>query len=132
MIVEYILKNSVSLTRFIGVGLFTFFLNNLLFYCFYSLLGMEYRFAITIAYWLVVIVHFYLNRSFTFSKLAGRSVAEAVPRYAVLLLVNYCISLGSALFVFDLIHANPFYAIPIATFFTASTSFFAMNHFVFF
>jgi hypothetical protein len=132
MILNYILKNKAPLAKFVGVGLFTFFFNNFLFYCFYSVLGLEYRLAITLAYWLIVIMHFYLNRNFTFSSLKGRTIGAAVPRYAILLMINYCISLLSAFLVVEILHISPFYAIPIATFFTASTSFIAMNHFVFY
>jgi putative flippase GtrA len=129
-ILRYATTHRWQIIRFGLVGLTTLALNYLLVWIFFARLELNYRVAVTCAYVLTVITHFFLNRSFTYQQ-KNRSVAPHTARYSVMLLVNYLIMLAVVSATVDLIGLTPYHGIIFSVSFTAFSSFFLMKYFVF-
>ena len=96
-----------------------------------SKLGLNYKYSITIAYFLTVAVHFYLNRFFTYSRFGGVKLTKDLGRYAVMLTVNYGLTISIVTFTVEVLGISPYFGILLSTMVNGFTSFVMMNHFVF-
>jgi putative flippase GtrA len=130
MILSYATTHRWQIMRFGLVGVTTFALNFFVVWLLFGKLELNYRMAVTCAYFLTVIVHFFLNRSFTYQK-KNESVTPDTARYIVMLLINYLITLTVVSTTVDLIGLTPYYGIIFSVMFTAFSSFFLMKYFVF-
>lgn len=127
---RYISCHRLQLVRFGIVGVATFALNFFLVWLFYGRVGLGYQLAVTYAYFITVVAHFTLNRSFTYG-IAGGSAIPDTAKYGMMLLINYLITLSVATVTVELLRLTPYYGIVFATLATAFSSFLLMKHFVF-
>lgn len=129
-ITYYIAAHRWQLFRFFVVGVATFALNFCLVWLFYGKAKLDYRIAVSCAYLVTVIVHFLLNRSFTYGQKGG-SIAPDTVKYGIMLIVNYMLTLSITSATVELAKLTPYYGIVFATGATAFSSFLLMKHFVF-
>ena len=127
---SYFVRHRWELLRFIIVGLVTFALNFFLVWLFYGKAALDYRMAVSYAYFITVVTHFILNRSFTYRHKAG-SVVPVTAKYCAMLFVNYGLTLSITTATVELLRLTPYYGIVFSTFATALSSFLLMKHFVF-
>jgi putative flippase GtrA len=113
------------------VGVATFAINNLFFWIFNSYLNLNYQLSITFSYFLTVASHFLLNHFFTYSGQADKGILGAFPKYLLMLVLNYLITLSVVSTTVELLGLSPYFGIVFSTAATAMTSFLVMNHFVF-
>lgn len=128
---SYIRFHRWQLFRFGIVGLATFVLNFFLVWLFYGKARLDYRIAVSCAYMITVVAHFFLNRSFTYGQ-EGGSVVPDTAKYGIMLMANYLITLSVTTATVELFGLTPYYGIVFSTFATAFSSFLLMKHFVFF
>lgn len=127
---SYITLHRWQLFRFFIVGVTTFALNFCLVWLFYGKAALDYRIAVSCAYFITVVAHFILNRSFTYGQKGG-SIAPDTLKYCIMLLANYLITLSITTATVELAKLTPYYGIIFSTFATAFSSFLLMKHFVF-
>lgn len=127
---SYIVQHRWQLLRFFIVGAATFALNFCLVWLFYGKALLDYRIAVSCAYFITVIAHFLLNRSFTYGQKGG-SIAPDTAKYCIMLVANYLITLSITTATVELAKLTPYYGIVFATMATAFSSFLLMKHFVF-
>ena len=127
---KYLNKNSNFILRFILVGCVTFCLNICLTWVFYDGLNIDYKIAISIAYGFTVVMHFSLNKFFTFNS-AKHSIVNDGIRYALMLLVNYLVTLVLSIIFVGMFGLSPYLSIMISTIVIASSSFLLMRHLIF-
>ena len=120
-----------SLLKFFFTGICIYLIHNLFFYFFYRLLNFRYELSITFAYILTAIVHFTLNRNYTFRQTTKKGVSYSIPRYLFLLLINYVVTIIVITVCVELLNLNPYFGIFFSTSTTVVLNFFLMNHFVF-
>lgn len=96
----------------------------------FNLLQVDHLASGTIAYVMTVVAHFFLNRTFTFSA-THRVSGPQIGRYALLLGLNYVVTMGCISVSTDLLGLAPQLGIVCALLVTALISFFVMKHFVF-
>lgn len=82
----------MSFSKFGSIGAVTAAIYFLLMWVSESILGFNYIAAISIAYVLSTIFHYFANRRFTFSAVEGRQVQQLM-RYMVMWGLNYLITL---------------------------------------
>lgn len=128
---NYLKNNRSYIIRFILVGLVTFSINNLFFWFFNGYLQFNYQLSITFSYFLTVASHFCLNNFFTFSGQVEKVILAALPRYLLMLGLNYSITLSVVALTVELIGISPYFGIVFSSAATAISSFLVMNHFVF-
>ncbi len=93
MILSYINHHRWQLIRFCIVGLATFALNYFLVWLLYGKAELDYRIAVTCAYFITVMIHFMLNRSFTYRHKGG-AVFPETTKYLMVLFANYLITIS--------------------------------------
>jgi putative flippase GtrA len=120
-----------SLLKFFFTGICVYLIHNLFFYFFNRLLNFRYELSITFAYILTAIVHFTLNRNFTFRQKTREGINYSIPRYLFLLLINYVVTIIVITLCVELLNLNPYFGIFFSTGTTVVLNFFLMNHFVF-
>lgn len=126
----YIRSHGWQLVRFIIVGLATFALNIFLVWLFYGKAGIDYRLAATYAYFITVVVHFILNRSFTYRQ-EGSTLFPDTVKYCLMLFSNYIITLSVTTVTVELFLLTPYHGTIFSTFITAFSSFLLMKYYVF-
>jgi putative flippase GtrA len=119
-----------QLVRFIIVGLVAFLLYFILIYIFYGKFALDYRMAATYAYFITVIVHFTLNRKFTYNQ-KSNSIFPDSAKYCIMLTANYLITLAVTTGTVELLMLTPYHGAIISSFATALSSFLLMKYFVF-
>lgn len=77
---------------FLTVGAVTALIHFSVFAGLLNIFHFDYRVAITLAYFLAVTFHFNANRYFTF-KNTDETIGQQLPRYAVMVFINYLITL---------------------------------------
>ena len=126
----YIRSHGSQLVRFIIVGLATFALNIFLVWLFYGKAGIDYRLAATYAYFITVVVHFILNRSFTYRH-EGKLLPSDIVKYCLMLFSNYVITLSVTTVTVEFFLLTPYHGTIFSTFITAFSSFLLMKYYVF-
>lgn len=129
-IFTYINDSLFTGLRFVLIGIVTFGINNGLFLLSFGYLKFDYNFSVSLSYFITVACHFYLNKNIAFQANEVRTLI-AFPKYLMLLLLNYMITLSCMFLVVEVFHLSPYFGIPASTVLTLFTSFFIMNHFVF-
>jgi putative flippase GtrA len=130
LILRGIKNNYKYLIRFVMVGIFTFLLNMTLVWFFYGFFSVQYQWSITHAYVLTTCVHFILNKTFTFGH-GMRSISGHGLKYAVMLIINYLLTLGITTLMVDVFQTTPYVGIVVSTMCVAFSSFGLMRYFVF-
>jgi putative flippase GtrA len=128
--ITYLTRHKWQLLRFAIVGIVTFTINFSMVWVFYGKAKLDYRIAVSFAYILTVITHFYMNRSFTFRQESDNAVFD-VAKYSMLPMLNYVITLSVNTFTVEFLRLTPYFGIIFSTFFTSISSFIVMKHFVF-
>lgn len=126
----YIRSHLREIIKFCIVGVATLLLNCGLVWLFYGKAALDYRFAVTYAYFITVVAHFMLNRSFTYGRKGG-GVAFDTVRYTTMLLCNYFITLFVTTMAVEVLGLLPYFGVLFSVFVTAFSSFLLMKHFVF-
>lgn len=76
----------------------------------WKMLHLNYQVAISISYIVSVILYFFANKKFTF-KNSGNTMAQQVPRYLFLLLINYLVTLTVMHITVELLSFPPYIGI---------------------
>ncbi len=128
--IAYFSRDRALITRFGLVGIITFALNYSLVWLFYGVAALDYRIAVSIAYVLVVVVHFLLSRTFTY-KAHSSPVLDHVGKYLGMLISNYFLTLIITICTVELCGLAPYWGVVFATIANAASSFIVMKRFVF-
>ena len=127
----YYIKNNIKqIILFTIIGLITFALNFILIFFTNEVLELNYKVAISISYFITVLFHFNLHRIYTFRG-HDSSVIKHGFRYLIMLFINYCITLVTAIIVVDFSGIKPYYSILFSVPLTAFSSFIIMKYLVF-
>lgn len=124
------LFNCHKLFRFVIVGVLTFVVNVIVFKFFYTFLEFSSDFAISVAYFLQLIAHYVLSKIFTF-RAGGIKHIRCLPRYVLMVIVNYLLTVSNLSIVETFMHIDPVYSIFLSACTNAVSSFLIMNNFVF-
>jgi putative flippase GtrA len=116
--------------RFSAIGFIILCFNYLSFEMCYSLLRLNYRIAVSIAYLFSIVLHFFLNKQFTFQMQHHVSKAYVI-RYLMMLGVNYIAVMLLTHFIVANLHQTPRFVYIISPFITSIISFSMMKFFVF-
>ena len=90
-----------SLTAGIYISLFTLLL---------KALNGNYQIAVSISYVVAVVLHFTANRKFTF-KSRTNMLSQQLPRYLIMLVINYFITLTFMHVAIEVCHLPPYLGI---------------------
>jgi len=131
MIFNYFMCNRAYILRFLVVGLTTFGINNLFFWIFNGYLRFNYQISISFSYFLTVVSHFLLHHFFTYGGRVDKEIYGALPRYFLMLTLNYLITFTIVSLTIELLALSPYFGIIFSTMATAISSFLLMNHYVF-
>ena len=93
-------------------------------------MGLDYRIAVSVAYFVAVCFHFAANRRFTF-RAHGDPTGGQVARYVVLLAVNYVLMLGVVTFAVEVLRWSPYVAVLLGAAATAGVGFLLARYWVF-
>ncbi|NLW34464.1 MAG: GtrA family protein [Syntrophorhabdus aromaticivorans] len=129
-LIAYFSQNSTLIARFGLVGIITFALNYFLVWLFYGVAALDYRVAVSMAYVCAVVVHFLLNRAFTY-RVHGSSILGHISKYTGLLIFNYSLTIIVTVCTVELYGLAPYWGVAFATMVSAVSSFIAMKYFVF-
>lgn len=129
-VLNYLIEHRVQIVKFISVGILTFGIYFLTFHVFFGVCSWNYRLAVSLAYIITVVSHFWMNRIFTFNA-NEQQIVNNLGRYLFMLAINYAITLTIMGLVVDLAGLSPYLGIVASTATTASSSFFLMKYFVF-
>lgn len=116
--------------RFATVGIVTFGINFAAFSLLFGLMHAHYRVAVSLAFAVTVVCHFFLNKTFTFDARAHK-VRSSAPRYGALLALNYGIAMAASWLTVEVAGASPYLAVVASTAGTSLSSFLSMKYFVF-
>ena len=129
--ISYAIKNRDLIVRFGLVGITTFIINYFFVWLFYGVLVLDYRIAISIAFIITVIIHFVLNRTFTYKATTNSLITHHIWKYGIMLTINYTTNLLIAIIAVGMCGLTPYFAVIFATIIIASSNFFLMKYFVF-
>ena len=116
--------------RFLLVGGLTFVVYYTSLYLLHTGIGMRYPLAVAISYSLAVTLHFFTNRSFTFSVRRGLW-SQQLRRYTLTAFVNYCVQILVIRGLFGMIGLGFYLSAGIAVATTTLTGFVLLNNWVF-
>ena len=105
---KLLIKNQ-SIIKFGIVGGLTAVLYFSLFALFWRILELHYQIAISLAYFISVTFYFLANRKFTFQSTGNTS--RQLPRYGLLLLINYFVTLIVMHITVELFSFLPYFGI---------------------
>lgn len=126
---NYLKRNRQQLARYFLVTLFIFLFSLILFYIFYSALGISYQLAVSFVYVATVACHFSLHRSYTFGA-SMQNFYLNFAQYSALLLINYLLTLLVSWLVLYF-HLSPYLTFCISPLVTAFSSFLFLKYLVF-
>ncbi len=104
---------------------------NLGFFCLlWKFAGVNYTLAVSIAYFLSVIVHFFANRGIAFEG-RNKHFIRQMPRYLTMIFINYCITVMITRFVVEVLLLTPYLGIILAIGVTVNISYIMLYYWVF-
>jgi len=127
---RYLTEHRMQLAKFATVGAITFGINFSSFHFFFGISRWDYRVAVSLAYVITVICHFWLHRFFTFGASEQRIFHNA-GKYVLLMILNYALTVAIVGLVVELAGLSPYLGVIASTVGTALMSFFVMKYFVF-
>lgn len=113
LLYQFLSAHKRSILSFLIVGALSAVVNFSSFGLLWNWLGLNYQIAVTIAYILSVIFHFVANRRFTFQS-HGTHFFRHLPKYAVMILINYLITLLIVRISVEILHLSPYIGIILA------------------
>lgn len=130
MINSYIRLNFLNILRFAITGLTTYF-TLLAIYKSIMFFNINYKIALTFAYWINVLIHFSLNKYFTFLNKSSTRLHFQIFKYIILLIINYLLNLFFISIFIDFFYLADYIAIFISACIISLFTFLFMNHYVF-
>jgi putative flippase GtrA len=124
------MKQYKTLALFLSVGAASAVVNFGSFYAAYHLLAIDYQVAASIAYALSVAAHFLGNHLVTFRS-AGTEVLPRLKKYAVMLAINYVVTLLTITFCVSVLGLSPYLGVVIAIAATVTTGYLISQKWVF-
>lgn len=97
------MENNGSFIKFLVIGALTAGIYISLFIFLFNVLHENYQVAVSVSYAVSVVLHFSANRKFTFKNRTS-VLAQQLPRYLILLLINYVITLIVMYLAMELFH----------------------------
>ena len=107
---KHLIENNYAFIMFLMVGSFSAGIYFLLFTILSIILHGKYQVAVSISYVICVCLNFTANRTFTFNS-RKKSLSHQLPRYLVLLLINYMITLAMMYLTVERFHYPPYVGI---------------------
>lgn len=104
---QFLNSHGRSLLSFLTVGAIAAVINFSTFSFLWGLLKINYPFAVSVAYVLSVVFHFFANRRFTF-KSSGAHFMPQIRKYLVMVGVNYLITLAVMFIVVETLGFSPY------------------------
>ena len=123
------MKN-IKILRFILVGFATFIFHAITFYSIHKILLVDIFKSATIAFLLTLIVHYLLNKYYTFQINEGRVKVELVM-YLLLQIFNYITTIVILYFILNILIISPYYNTLISTIFNMIINYMVMNRIIF-
>lgn len=120
----------VEFVRFLLVGVFTLLVNLAIFYLSIEIFDIDLTESVGIAYWITVLLHFMLNRQFTF-RAENQSIVANIIRYSIMLLFNFLLTLVGLWITIQVLHLSPYFNVFFSTTTSAVSSYVLMKYFVF-
>lgn len=104
---HFVLTDKNIILAFLIVGSITAIINFISFSICYSIFNLYYQLAVSIAFAIGVIFHFNANRCFTFKSRAIHFKYQ-IPKYVVLLIISYCMTLFVTYTVVEVMGLSPY------------------------
>lgn len=127
MLVKFIFQHQRAIISFAAVGILSAIINLASFSFFWTFLHIHYKLAVSFAYILSVLFHFFANKYFTFKQRHSRVLAQ-ISRYLTVTALNYLITLCVVYLAVETFHLSPYLAIIAAIGVTVNTGF-ILSHF---
>jgi putative flippase GtrA len=127
---KFIFENKISILLFATIGTLTAVIYFSLFTLLWKKLGINYNIAISISYLSSITFYFFCNRNFTF-KSTQNSVRNQLPRFIVMVLINYVITLAIVNSAVEILLLSPFLGVLLAVCATTSLSYLIAKFWVF-
>ena len=128
-IISYFRNNFTSITRFLSIGLLTFFINIIFLYTFYDLFKLDYKISISISYVIGMMMQFQLNKKYTFQ--VNQFKFKYILKYLNLPIINYIQTILISLLIVGYFNYTPYFSVIVSTAVSALISYFYMKNFVF-
>lgn len=125
-----LVKKNPSFIMFLMIGSLTagIYISSFLFL--FNILHETYQVAVSISYVLSVILHFSANRKFTFKNRTS-VLAQQLPRYLILLMINYVITLFVMYVAMELLHMPSYIGIVLTIAATFMLNYFLSKFWIF-
>jgi len=127
---KHLKEQKRSIALFLSVGTLAALVNLGSFSFFWKFLHLDYKIAVSIAYILSVLVHFFANRQFTF-KAHTTEVRHQLQRYIVMLGTNYLFTLLIVFFVVEILAFSPYAGIVCAIGFNVTINYMMSRFWIF-
>ena len=118
------------LLKFLISGLLVFFIYFGIIFLLTKHFDAGYRVAVSVALFVSVIAHFFINRSFSFKK-TGKTDTREILRYLGLILLNYLVTLMIVSGCVEVFGLNQYGGALVALTITTPLGFFGLRFFVF-
>lgn len=126
---SFIRRNKFEILKFIVVGFTMFFIGNLLYFFFNSVLNLNYFISLTLTNILCIIMHYMCNKNITFK--AKYSGIITYLKYLTYLILNYLLIISLGYVFVNFLNFPSKFLILYITPFTMISSYFLMKYFVF-
>ena|SRR3990167_2940912 len=129
-IYHFFLADKYTILSFLMVGGITAVINFIFFSICYSFFQLYYQLAVSIAFVIGIIFHFNANRYYTF-KSQTIDFRHQIPRYLVLLMMGYLMTLFVTYIVVEIGHYSPYVGYFFAIGITVSINYVLSRYWVF-
>jgi len=127
---KFLTENLNSILAFLFVGGSTFIIYWSVLELILHYIKFNFYIAVTIAYFIGVLFHFTVNRSFVF-KANQQNIKIQSLKYSCVLVINYLINLICMFIIVKLLDLLPFIGIAVSTFITAGSNYFIFKYWTF-
>lgn len=125
-----IVRQNLEFIRFLLVGSTAAGINFFSFFICYTLCQMNYKIAVSFAFIITALAHFFMNQKFTFQS-KHNDFTTRVLKYILMLLLNYCMSLLIVWCFVHIVGVSPYFGLIGAMGVNAISNYLIMKHFVF-
>ena len=124
------LTNYTQFSKYILIGIFTFFIYYMGLWIFFDYFGLFYIYAVSIAYLVSIFFHYSINKIYTFNVKKPTNALN-IFKYLFVAFFNYTIQILIIKILFEHININFYLSTFLAAIFTMFSGFFLMNFWVF-
>jgi putative flippase GtrA len=130
---EYKMKNKKEIINYLIFGVLTTVVNIVSYSLFVEIIGMDYKLATTLAWFISVIFAFITNKHFVYNskKRDFISVARELVSFSFFRILSYIIDLGMMIVLVEGIHLDSILAKVFANIIVVIINYFASKFFVF-